>query len=199
MRRRGYTRRPVSYGRRGYSGRKTRQGYGFYGPRDLIIAMVDDPVKGIVYTVLSVIFVAMLAIGGLCIWPYLVDCLLETEDFFSQPTGKLMLSGAIAGGISLLQSIYLCWFFEWDDANDFSFIKIWMIVYAAAWIIGFILILVFGANILGISNPNAWTNILGFIFNGVLAALMAVVPSLLSALIGYGMNGLWYLTHRNRE
>lgn len=195
MNRRYYPRRGGNYGGGRRGGRS-----GFYIPRDLFAALAEDPVKRRVYSIISSIFILLLAVGGLCAWPYLIENLmLEGKAFWSQPAGKVLISAAAGGGVGFLLSIYLCWFFEWSDANEFSFIKIWMIVYAAVWVISMILVLVLGGSILVISNLSGWSNVLGFMHNGVLAAMLALIPSFLSALIGYLMNALWYFTHRHLE
>jgi len=181
---RDYTQRPLNGANRGYM------------PSNLVISIAEDPGRAAAFILLIAIFFLMLLAGGICIWPYLFSCMQQAGGFDSASSiGKLVISSGISGLAGLLFSLYLCWFHEWRDTNDFSFAKIFMLVYMAEVCLSFILIPVMKVDMLGIVDPNGWTQVLGFLFHGMLGALVTMLPSLAAALIGYLLNRLWFLTH----
>ena len=169
-----------------------------YRPRDIIISIWDDPIQTITATVILVLFALLFVLGSICVWPYFLSKAFAEGVFdMSSPFAKMILVGGISGIVGLLISIYLCWFFEWKQEEEFSLVRIWMIIYIVEVVVNFILMPVFGVNMLAVTNPDGWTSILNLLFHSMLGIMMAFVPSFLVALLGYCANLIWYLTHRH--
>ena len=182
---------------RNYTQRPFISGFGGYNPSNMVISIAEDPVRCAVLVLLVAIFFLMLLAGGICIWPYLFTCIEQAGGFDAATSlGRMVIAGGISTLVGALYSFYLCWFHEWRDANSFSFTKIFMLVYMVEVVLSFILIPCMQVDLLNVANPNTWTQVLSFLFHGMLGALLTMVPSLLVSLVGFILNRLWCMTHR---
>ena len=165
---------------------------------DVLISIAQDPIQCVTAALIFGIVAVMLILGSICVWPYFVSKAFAGGSFdAASPFGKMLVLGGISAGLGLVVAVYLCWFFEWKSAEEFSLRRIWMIIFMAEIVSNFILIPIFGVNLLAVSDPDAWVSILSLLVHGILGIMTALVPSFFAALLGYCANGIWYLTHRH--
>lgn len=191
----------AGYYKRFMNPRGYQSGQGVYGPisypRSWIITIMDDPIQGLMVMIVLMILVGAMAIGGVCIWPYFFTSAFSEGSFNAGSSfGKMIISGAVAGGLGLLAAFYLCWIREWQDARNFCLLRIFMIIYVIEMVACFIMIPVMGVDMLEASASGGWINVLRLLFHGMLGMLVPIVPSLLAALLGYAANEIWHAVNR---
>ncbi len=167
-------------------------------PKDVVISIVNDPIQSIMAGIIGSILMILLVLGSICIWPYFFSrAFVEGQFIASSPFGKMLIASGIAAGVGVAATVYLCWFFEWKKEDKFSLLRIWLIIYVVEMVVNFTLMPVLGVNMLAASGTDIWIHILNLLFHGMLGVMMALVPSFLSAVLGYLVNVIWYLTHRH--
>ena len=167
-----------------------------YRPGEAIISFAEDPIQVIMGSIILAAIVILFILGGICIWPFMFSRACEGGSFAAGSVfGKMIILGGISGAIGAAVSVYLSWFFEWEDQRRLSFFKIWLIVYTVEMLASLLLMPVMGVDMLQVAQPDGWTNILGMLVHGVMGMLISTVPSFAASFLGFCANRLWFLTH----
>ncbi len=140
-------------------------------------------IGGFAATVLLIlmIFVSIvMAVTGCVLWPFLISC-QQADVPLAESAGKLLTAGIVGAVVSFVMAFITAFM-----AQHFRFVSCLSTSYAAGLVAVILTMALTGVNVTGAALDSVFAGpFILFLLQGILAILLAFLPALLSAVLGW--------------